>query len=69
MILIEQTGASNLVLLLDNDEAGTVAKKRIRECCDGKYNIIEPYYPKKDIGELNNEEIEQYIKSELGKLY
>jgi 5S rRNA maturation endonuclease (ribonuclease M5) len=69
MILIEQTGAFNLVLLLDNDEAGSIAKKKIRECCEGKYNIIEPHYPKKDIGELNNEEIKQYIESELRKLY
>lgn len=69
MILIEQTGALNLVLLLDNDPAGIVAKKRIRDCCGDKYRIIEPSYPAKDIGELTSEEIQKYITPEIRKLY
>lgn len=69
LILLEKTAALNLILLLDNDPPGMAAKKRIRECCGNLYNIIEPEYPKKDIGELQDEEIEKYITQRLRTIH
>lgn len=56
-ILLETAGAMNLVLLLDNDEAGQKAKEEIKNKCKRCYRIFEPQIPNKDVGEMSIEQI------------
>lgn len=64
-ILLEKCGVFNIIPLLDNDPAGTLGKEKIKQECGNLYNVIDFKYPKKDIGELNDEEIQKYIAKPL----
>ena len=61
IIILERSGALNLVLITDNDEAGTAAKNKIQEQCDRLFNIRVPDIPKKDVGDMSVEEIKSII--------
>ena len=65
-IILERSGALNLVVMTDADEAGQKAKEKIFQQCDRMYNIQFVDLPQKDVGDMSVEEINNYIKPQLG---
>ena len=67
--MIQTSGALNIVVLTDNDEAGQKAKKSVREKCGTLFNIIEPKFSGHDVGDMTIEEIKTEIKPQLEGKY
>lgn len=67
-IILDCSGAMNLVVLSDNDEAGRKAADQIKEKCKNTYNVYVPAISKGDVGEMTIEEINQEIKPLLEKI-
>ena len=65
MLILEQSGSMIIVPLSDNDEAGQIFKKKIKERCGRLFRIIDINYNGKDIGELNVDYIKQHIKPKI----
>ena len=63
--ILETSGALNVVILTDNDEAGDKAKQSIIHKCDRLFHIICPEFSKDDIGEMTVAEINEEIKPQL----
>lgn len=66
---IDSSGAMNLVILTDNDEAGRSAAEKIKQKCSQSYRVFIPTISKSDIGEMTSEEINSEIKPLLERLY
>lgn len=64
LIKLESSGAMNLVVLMDNDEAGKKAREQIANKCDRLFNIHFPEMESlvKDVGEMSNEDVSRTIK-------
>lgn len=62
-ILLDSSGAMNLVVLTDNDDAGHKAAETIKQKCQNTYRIFIPKISKADVGEMNSEEINREIKT------
>jgi 5S rRNA maturation endonuclease (ribonuclease M5) len=56
-ILLETSGATSIIIMTDNDEAGEEAEKRIRKKCQRLYNLSRPRFDKHDVGEMSITEI------------
>lgn len=65
---LDSSGAMNLVILTDNDDAGRTAAEKIKSKCQNTYRIIIPSITKPDVGEMTKDEIQQQICSVLEKL-
>ena len=65
-IILERSGALNLVVMTDADEAGQKAKEKISQQCDRMYNVKFVDLPQKDVGDMSVEEINTHIKPQLG---
>lgn len=61
LILLEEIGVMNVVILTDYDEAGNKAAQRIIKKCGRRFNYIRPILPAKDVGDMEME----YLKEEL----
>jgi 5S rRNA maturation endonuclease (ribonuclease M5) len=66
---LDSSGAMNLVILTDNDEAGRLAAEKIKQKCQQGYRIYIPTINKPDVGEMTPEEIDSQIKPILKGLY
>lgn len=64
-VILDSSGAMNIVILTDNDEAGYKAAEQIKKKCEKTYNIYQPQISKTDIGEMTSEEINNQIKTFL----
>lgn len=62
-ILLDSSGAMNLVILTDNDDAGHKAADQIKSKCQNTYRIFTPKISCADVGEMNSEQINTEIKS------
>lgn len=58
-IILEQSGAINLIVATDNDEAGKKAFNSINNNCKNIFNIKKAELPNKDPGSLTIEEVKQ----------
>lgn len=69
-ILLEASGALNLILLFDSDEAGTKASNDVQSSLSRMFRILKPSIPNgyKDIGEMNIELINHFLKPILEKI-
>lgn len=67
-IILDSSGAMNLVIIMDNDDAGIAAKQKIIEKCNRTYQIHVPSIHKNDIGEMNAYEINEQIKKFMEKI-
>jgi 5S rRNA maturation endonuclease (ribonuclease M5) len=67
-ILLDGSGAMNLVILTDNDDAGRKACEQITKKCQNTYKIYVAKISKNDVGEMNSEEINNEIKPLLDKI-
>lgn len=67
-ILLDSSGAMNLVLLTDNDEAGIKAAQQIKQKCQNTYRIFIPTISKNDIGDMTPIEIQTEIKEYIERI-
>ena len=65
LIKIEKSGALNIVVLTDNDEAGQKASQNIKEKCERLFNMYYPSLNSKDVGDMSVEDIDKYLKPQL----
>ena len=65
LILLEKSGALNLVILTDTDEAGQKAADQITKRGGRRFNYYRPEISKKDVGEMTTQEIEEDIVNKL----
>ncbi len=65
LIILEGSGALNLVIMTDSDEAGSNAKEKIVKKCERLFNIYIVDTPTKDVGDMTVEEIEKQIKPQI----
>jgi len=67
-MLLDSSGAMNLVILTDNDDAGRKAAEQIKTKCQNTYRVFIPQISKPDVADMTSEEIENEIKTILGKI-
>lgn len=67
-IILEQSGAMSLVIMLDNDEPGQQAADRLRKQLGRLYRLHFPSFSGHDIGDMSNTAIVKEIKPFLAKL-
>lgn len=60
-MILDASGAMNIITMTDNDEAGKKAAELIRQKCFKTYNIKNIDFPAKDIAELSIDYIKQNI--------
>lgn len=63
--ILDMSGAMEVIIIMDNDEAGDKARQQIYDKCHRIYNIKQIKISKNDIAELTAEEIEKEIKRYL----
>lgn len=64
-ILLDSSGAMNIVILTDNDDAGRKAAQQIKNKCQNTYRVFMPTITKSDVGEMNTDDINTEIKPYL----
>jgi len=64
-IILERSGALNLVVMTDADEAGQRAREKISQQCERMYNIRFVDLLQKDVGDMSVEEINTHLKPQL----
>jgi 5S rRNA maturation endonuclease (ribonuclease M5) len=63
--ILDMSGAMELIIITDNDDAGNKARQQIYDKCHRTYNIKNIKVSKNDIAELTNNEINLEIKRYL----
>jgi len=61
-IILDSSGAMNIVVLTDNDDAGKKAANQIKNKCQNTYRIFIPQISKPDVADMTKEEIDDEIK-------
>ena len=64
-MLLDISGAMNIITIMDNDKAGEAAAKNIEEKCCRTYNIKHIKLTANDIAEMSTQDIHQYILPQL----
>ncbi len=67
LLVLEKSGALNLVILTDYDDAGKKAANQIVKKCGRRFNYFRPQISKKDIGEMTIEQIHEELNPQLEK--
>ena len=65
LLLLEQSGALNLVILTDFDAAGQKAAEQIIKKCGRRFNYYRPVLSTKDVGDMDIDTIHQELKPQL----
>lgn len=66
--LLSQTGANNVVLLLDNDKAGKESTNKLVKQLKNLYNVITPSIdPYNDLGDMPDEEVKKILRPIIKK--
>lgn len=65
LLLLEKSGAMNLVILTDSDEAGQKAYEQIVKKCGRRFNYIRPTISQKDVGDMTIQEIKEELYPQL----
>jgi DNA primase len=67
LILLEQSGAMNVVILTDYDDAGNGAAEQIVKTCGRRFNYIRPEMIEgvKDVGDLTVQQIREFLYPQL----
>ena len=69
LILLEQSGALNLVILTDSDDAGNKAYNQILKICGRRFNYYRPSISKKDVGDMSTEQINEELRPQLKGIF
>lgn len=68
-MLLDSSGAMNIIILTDNDDAGRKAANQIQQKCKNTYRVFIPTISENDVGDMSREqintEITEYIKKVL----
>jgi 5S rRNA maturation endonuclease (ribonuclease M5) len=65
LLLLEQSGALNVIILTDSDEAGQKACDQIIKKCGRRFNYFRPEISLKDVGEMTAEQIQAELNPQL----
>ena len=65
LVLLEASGALNLVILTDYDEARNKAAEQIMNKCGRRFNYYRPSISEKDVGDMTIDQIQNQIINEL----
>lgn len=65
LLLLESSGALNLIILTDYDEAGEKAASQIMKKCGRRFNYYRPTISKKDVGDMSIKEIKEELLPQL----
>ena len=65
LILLEQSGALNLIILTDSDEAGNKAYEQIVKKCGRRFNYFRPEISQKDVGDMDIAQIQEQLNPQL----
>ncbi len=68
MTILERSGASSIIVMTDNDEAGIGAAKKIKDRCCRLFRVFFPNISKADVGEMMKDEITSDIKPLIEKV-
>jgi 5S rRNA maturation endonuclease (ribonuclease M5) len=60
--LLDESGALSLICLMDNDDAGQKAAKKIEEQCSRLYRLFFPSFEGNDVADLNIDKVTSDIK-------
>lgn len=69
LLLLEESGAMNVVILTDSDEAGTKACQQIMKKCGRRFNYYRPSISTKDVGDMSIEQIKEELYPQLKGLF
>lgn len=61
-MILDASGAMNIITIMDNDEAGKKAAEKIKDKCCKTYNIKNIDINHSDIADMSIEDIQNYIK-------
>jgi DNA primase len=67
-IILEQSGAINLLIATDNDDAGDKAAASITKNCQHLFNVKRILFPTKDPGSLSVEQVKRIFVPILEKI-
>ena len=67
-LLIDSSGAMNIILLMDNDDAGQKAINQITEKCKKIYRIYSPTFEGPDVGELSIEDSRNILVPKISEI-
>lgn len=67
-MLLDSSGAMNIIVLTDNDEAGKKAADQIYHKCKNTYRVFIPVISASDVGEMSKEQIDTEIKEYIKKV-
>lgn len=65
LIILEEIGVMNVIILTDYDEAGKKAAKQIINKCGRRFNYFRPELNAKDVGDLSVEELQEQLTPQL----
>ena len=65
LLLLEQTGALNLIILTDMDDAGQKAADKIIKKCGRRFNYLRPEIPTKDVGDMTIDQIHENLTPQI----
>ena len=68
-LLLIRSGATTLVVLTDNDQAGRESKIKIKRDMGRLFNLVFPKMHTKDLGDMSTELIQEQILSDLKGCY
>ena len=67
-IILERSGALNIVVLTDTDEAGRIGMEKIKQKCDKLFNLHFPSSDSKDVGDMSVEDIKTNLLPQLAEV-
>jgi DNA primase len=65
LIILEEIGVMNVVILTDYDDAGNKAANQIIKKCGRRFNYLRPTLDAKDVGDLSIEQLQEQLKAIL----
>ena len=65
LILLESSGALDVIILTDTDEAGSKAYEQIIKKCGRRFNYYRPAISHKDVGDMSTEQIKEELYPQI----
>ena len=69
VFLLQKSGAFNIVIMTDNDDAGGVCRSKARDKLKLSFNVYDVVTPTCDVGDMTTEEINEIIKPQIQGLF
>ena len=69
LLLLERSGALNIIILTDSDEAGNKACSQIIKKCGRRFNYYRPNISTKDVGDMSIDQLKNELHPQLKGLF